>query len=636
MRTVHLLALLLVLPLLAWCAPSAPVAQMTRDLRAGLQQRQLNVEFAEMTAFFSDRLDNSAGAKTFSDKTGNCRLSWFDWMMRHPIESVGASNEFTRMLHDNAGKADGVARIVDIAAGKLDAQVLGGMRPIIRENDPTLRELGSLLLHARQQFGASLAPLTPAERDELQAKLFTQSSGPDAHAPFFADKTEGRRVCDLLEKIDRVSLMRAGEALAGLTNPKILTQLSATGKKLTAGKDTVTVESPAGNILFGGPEANEYRLDELTDICALIDAGGDDTYIEGTVSADRPVLVIIDLGGNDTYMGTSPGIQGGAVLGASLLVDVAGDDAYTAGSVAQGAALAGVGMLVDMAGNDTYKADTRVQGSAVCGIGLLLDKAGNDDYRTALLGQGVGGPLGFGLLDDLAGNDHYYAGGKYPDGYDDTPGYNGWSQGAGVGPRGVANGGIGVLLDGGGDDIYEADYFSHGAGYWFALGFARDFGGNDQRVGSTRTAFDGGERAEKRFLRWGIGFGCHYAAGYLIDDAGNDEYLGDHACVGFNWDIGITALIDLAGNDKYATTASGIGVCYNSGLAVLFDAQGNDTYSSGSIGTAGAKSDYHAQDARSHNFAFFLDQLGEDTYPKGLENGTTTERGWAGGMFIDK
>ena len=632
-----LLTILLVFPLLAWCAPSAPVAQMTGELRANLQKRQLNVEFAEMTAFFSDRLDNSAGAKTFSDKTGNCRLSWFDWMMRHPIESVGAADEFTRTLHVNAGKPDGVARIVDMAAGKLDAQILGGGEPtVISVTDPILMKLSLAVLLAHSGFTSALAPLTPTEREELQTKLFTQSSGPDAHAPFFADKTEGRRVCDLLEKIDRVSLMRAGEALARLADARYLEQLRTFAVREAGNNPTRRFTSHKGDILLGGPGANEYRLEELADVYAVIDVGGDDTYIEGTVSPTRPVLVIIDFDGNDTYKGTLPGIQGGAVLGASLLVDQAGDDTYTAGSVAQGAALAGVGILVDSAGNDKYVADTRVQGSAVCGIGLLLDKAGDDDYRGALLAQGVGGPLGFGLLDDLDGNDHYYAGGKYPDGYDDTPGYNGWSQGAGVGPRGVANGGIGVLLDGGGDDVYEADYFSHGAGYWFALGFARDFGGNDQRVGSTRTAFDGGERAEKRFLRWGIGFGCHYAAGYLIDDAGDDAYLGDHACLGFNWDIGITALIDLAGNDKYATTASGIGVCFNSGLAVLFDAQGDDTYASGSIGTAGEKSDYHAQDARSHNFAFFLDLQGQDTYPKELQNGTTAERGWAGGMFIDQ
>lgn len=636
MRTIPHLALLLILPVLAWCAPSAQVTQMTGDFRAELQKRQLEGKYADMAAYFADRLDNSADAKTFSDKTGNCRLSWFDWMMRHPLESVGAAEEFTRTLHENAGKPDGVSRIVDMAAGKLDAQILGGTLPqgVTRFN-PALQKLDSSLLRARRMFEAALAPLTPADREELQAKLFTQSTGPGAEAPFFADQKEGRRVCDLLEKLDRSLLLQSGEALAELTDPAFLAKLSETGKKLTAGKETAIVESPVGKILFGGAGTNEYRLEELVDVCAVIDIGGDDTYIEGTVSPTRPVLAVIDLAGNDTYKGTLPGIQGGAILGVSLLVDAAGNDTYTAGSVAQGACLAGVGLLLDNAGNDTYKADTRVQGSAVCGIGLLLDRDGDDDYRGALLAQGVGGPLGFGLLDDLDGNDHYYAGGKYPDGYDDSPGYNGWSQGAGVGPRGAANGGIGVLLDGGGDDVYEADYFSHGGGYWFALGFARDFGGNDQRLGSTRTAWDGSERKEPRFLRYGNGFGVHYAAGYLIDDAGDDSYLTTFAGTGFTWDIGITAVLDFDGNDHYQA-GSGVGACFNTGLMVLFDAKGDDTYDSANAGLADAKSDYHPDDARAYNFTLLLDLQGQDTYPKEMQNGTEGERGWAGGMFIDK
>jgi len=636
MNKLTLLALLLVLPILAWCEPLPSVKLLTDEFNAELQQRQLDVQYLDMIAFFADRLDHSAGGRSFSDKTGNCRLSWFEWMMRHPIESVGVADEFTRALHDSASRPDGLPRLVDMAAVKLDAPIVGGAEPIaVPRGDPALAKLAASLLRASHAIDAALAPLTQAEREELRVNLFEQSTGRGARAPNFANQQKGRRVCDLLEKLDRVSLMRAAEALAPLAEPKSLAQLAEIAARETGGKATAIVKSPAGDILFGGPAANEYRLDELAGVCAVIDAGGDDTYIEGIVSAVRPVLVVIDLDGNDTYRGEQPGIQGGAVLGASLLVDAAGDDTYAAGSVAQGACLAGIGILIDSAGNDKYVADTRVQGSAVCGIGLLLDRAGNDDYRGALLAQGVGGPLGFGLHDDLDGNDHYFAGGKYPDGYDDTPGYNGWSQGAGVGPRGTANGGIGVLLDGGGDDIYEADYFSHGGGYWFALGFARDFGGNDRCLGSTRTAWDGGERKEARFMRYGNGFGVHYAAGYLFDDAGNDSYFTDFAGAGFTWDIGITALVDLDGNDRYESS-SGVGACFNTGLMVLFDAKGDDTYVSGNAGLADAKSEYHADDPRAYNFTMLLDLAGQDTYPQEMQNGAKAERGWAGGMFVDK
>ncbi|HVF09513.1 MAG TPA: hypothetical protein VNA16_01850, partial [Abditibacteriaceae bacterium] len=575
----------------------------------------------------------------FSDKTGNCRLSWFDWMMRHSVQSVDAADEFTRLVHTAAEREDGAfLKIVAIAATKLDAPLPTALRTGQQAQggtDPGLQTLQRTIQQVRQEHAQALVPLTVAEREELQAKLYIQAAGPKANAPRFNDKIDGRRVSDLLEKMDRRSLMQAAATVSGLSEQAVLRQLTQSATRRTRGKAQVMVGTPAGKIVFGGSGNNEYRLNEMADVCAVVDVGGDDVYIEGAVTAVRPVLVLLDLNGNDTYRGEQPGIQGGAVLGVSLLIDAAGNDTYTADDIAQGSALGGVGLLVDKTGDDKYLGDKRVQGQAVCGLGVLIDRAGNDGYRTALLGQGVGGPLGFGLLDDLAGNDHYYAGGKYADGYDDSPGYNGWSQGVGVGPRGTANGGIGTLLDGGGDDVYEADYFSHGGGYWFALGFARDFGGNDQRVGSTRTAWDGSPRTEARFLRYGNGFGVHYAAGYLFDDTGNDIYFADFAGVGFAWDIGITSIIDMAGNDRYES-GSGVGACFNSGLSMLFDAKGDDTYISGNAGSASEKSEYHPDEPHAYNFAYILDLQGQDTYPADITNNRETERGWPGGLVIDR
>lgn len=633
MRRVAWLGLSVLLALGAW-AQAGPVEQALAEFAAGLKARGITDKYADMTAFFGQRLDDSAGTKTFSDKTGNCRLSWFDAMLRRPADSVSLANDYTRALHAVAGRPRlAVAGLVDTAAAKLDAPI-DLPRPITATPgaDSGLAQLTIALLAAKQNFNDALAPLIPAERDELAANLFVQSTGPEAQAPFFADKDKGRRVCDLLEKINRRRLHSAAAALAPLTEAELIPALRRTAAGHKAGERIAT---PAGVVLIGGPGNDIYKLDELDDVAAVLDPLGDDVYLEGTTSDERPVLALLDLAGNDTYQGEQPGIQGGAVLGVSLLLDVSGDDTYTAHDVAQGACLGGAGLLVDLAGNDRYTARRRVQGSAVCGIGLLLDRAGQDAYRGALLAQGVGGPLGFGLLDDLSGNDTYYAGGLDLDGYDDSPGYNGWSQGMGVGPRGTANGGIGTLLDGAGDDTYEADYFSTGGGYWFALGFLRDFGGNDQYLGATRTAFDGGPRKETRFLRYGIGFGCHYACGYLFDDAGDDSYTGDHACVAFNWDIGVGALVDLGGNDRYAATSYGVATCAQSGLALLFDAAGDDSYSAASTGNAPAKSEYHT-DPRAWNFTLLLDAAGKDTYPDPLANGAIAERGWAGGFVVDK
>ena len=105
----------------------------------------------------------------------------------------------------------------------------------------------------------------------------------------------------------------------------------------------------------------------------------------------------------------------------------------------------------------------RVQGQALGGVGILLDRAGKDDYHAAMWAQGFGGPLGFGVLDDLEGNDHYYCGGMWRDSYyprrrvmKPGPGHWRWTPGRG-------RGGIGVILDGSGDDVYEYDYFGKAA-----------------------------------------------------------------------------------------------------------------------------------------------------------------------------
>jgi hypothetical protein len=401
------------------------------------------------------------------------------------------------------------------------------------------------------------------------------------------------------------------------------------------GRVVRSIETRDGTILIGGADSNTYDLNELKDVSVVIDLGGNDRYINGSLSEHRPVLIILDLSGDDTYTGTTAGIQGGAIMGASLLVDQRGHDSYKSSDVAQGSTLGGIGILIDESGNDSYRGDRRVQGQAIGGIGILLDQNGDDDYRAALLSQGAGGPLGFGLLIDLEGADRYFAGGKYPGPYDDTPGFNGWSQGIGEGAESIANGGIGILLDGAGDDLYQADYFSHGGGYWFGAGIARDFGGNDRRIGATADNFDGSPRTEERYLRWGIGFACHYSAGYVFDDDGNDLYEANWASIAYAWDFSVAALCDFHGDDRYVSTGTGVAQSVNRSAAILYDTSGDDFYDAKEPGFA-EEQRKKAYEANESSFTLLFDSEGNDTYSKGLKNNSNFVRGWRGGMFIDR
>ena len=69
---------------------------------------------------------------------------------------------------------------------------------------------------------------------------------------------------------------------------------------------------------------------------------------------------------------------------------------------------------------------------------------------------------------------------------------------------------------------------------------------------------------------------------------------------------------------------------------MLFDAKGDDTYVSGNAGVASEKSEYHPDEARAYNFAYVLDLQGQDTYPAEITNNRETERGWPGGLVIDR
>ncbi len=258
----------------------------------------------------------------------------------------------------------------------------------------------------------------------------------------------------------------------------------------------------------------------------VIDLGGENTYYDGTVSVDRPLLVNVNLGGHNLYRSAKPAVQGGSILGVSMIVNAEGGNRYDANDLAQASTIGGVGIIVEFGGENTYRGVRRVQAQAIGGVGIIVSHGGGNSYHAGMWGQGLGGPLGFGILDDISGNDHYYLGGLYVNSYKpETPGYEGFGQGVGGGIRQVACGGVGMLLNGGGHNVYEFDYLSHGGGYWCGLGFARDFGGYSKRL-IARKNFYGSERTESLFQRFGCGWGCHYAQGFCFDDKGHSTFEG--------------------------------------------------------------------------------------------------------------
>lgn len=628
--------------------PLAPgmITLLEDEIKAGLKRRGIEPGFAQFVSYAATNLDTTADRRSWSEIAGNCRLSWYDKLYRNPLKSTAEAEQFTRKLHQAVlANSPGLGRVLDMTAEKLDWKA-PKTAPVgqVGSSEEALNAIEQAVTKARTSYQASLAPLTPAERSVLQQDLYRVMTEWNRVGHTLPDRDSGRRLLDLLEKADWSSMYAAARALVPLTDVQLLKQLRglpAEGNvkvEGVAGTIVRRINTPAGDIVIGGKDRNTYELDKMPGVCAVIDLGGDDEYREGTVSFDRPVLVVIDLAGNDNYIAGTPGAQGGAVLGVSMLLDLEGNDTYRARDVAQGSALGGIGILVDYAGNDVYAGYRRVQGQALGGIGILIDREGNDRYHAAMWAQGFGGPLGLGLLDDVAGKDHYSLGGLYPNSFKpETPGYEGWGQGVGAGLRGVANGGIGVLLEGGGDDLYEYDYMAQGGGYWLGLGMARDFGGNDRRLCGTRNEFDGGKRTEPVFQRYANGWGCHYSLGFCFDDSGNDTYGGTIMGLGFGWDMSVGVLCDFAGDDRYEAARENTQGCgAQGGLGILFDYEGKDVYLGQNQGYASPSIWYHSPSSCGGNFSFVVDYGGEDEYGCGVENNSYNQRGNEGGFVIDR
>lgn len=392
----------------------------------------------------------------------------------------------------------------------------------------------------------------------------------------------------------------------------------------------VHIPTPHGIVALHDARADTHQPGRYL---LLLDTGGDDTYlgVGGNTSADHPITLLIDLRGNDRYLQdkslATRGVAalpdrrtrrmvpccGGAMLGYAFVLDREGNDHYRALTLTQGAALFGVGALVDSAGDDRYECYLRGQGSGEWGVGMLVDRAGHDRYHCFGLAQGYGGTKGYGLLLDVAGNDRYVADDQtldFPS--PQTERHNvSLAQGAGNGRRADYSdgrslaGGIGVLVDGAGDDHYSCGVFGQGVGYWYGLGVLTDGGGNDQYEGV-----------------WYVqGASAHFAVGILEDVSGDDRYLASmNMAQGAGHDFSVGWLIERGGNDHYRAPNLSLGGGNANGIGIFWDVAGDDRYEvqpgitlgRSSIGARGTLREL------ALCLGLFCDTGGDDTYPEAL------------------
>lgn len=553
-----------------------------------------------------------------------------------------------------AGATDDVSGLVASAAAELGhgSLVLEGMP---RRPEPGadvaayLAYLAAVLDLAKAHRDQAFARLTPDELRAIYVRAPALVGLVRRHVyvqvPLKDDREQLNRILELVAlhaKVDHQRLARAGLALGQLARRDFLGQMR---RDLVAGAGAIAKaqrpsvpgctgellaasESTAGRIVIGGASKNGYA--RATGVALIVDLGGDDAWGDGCATValaanaapDAPlptgISVALDLGGNDTWSSLgyctsgelfAGSAQGSAIAGCALACDLDGNDTWTSGQLGQGAAVYGVGLLADLGGADRYTSDAVSNGAAMDGIGVWYDAAGDDVVTSTICAAGFALPGGLGLYYDRRGKDVVSVSGRNaqpPIGstYGTAGCFHGMGLGMGLGLRGWAGGGVGVVIDGEGDDAYSAGEFAFGCGYFFGTGIFVNGKGNDR--------YEAG--------RYGIATGAHQATGFFRDLAGDDQYLVTSvAALAGNWDTMVSSFVDDLGNDRYeCRDGIGMGSATITSFALFYDGGGKDTYKAmgpDCLGHAG-----HPDDGERGgiSFAVFLDRGKDaDVYARG-------------------
>ena len=91
-----------------------------------------------------------------------------------------------------------------------------------------------------------------------------------------------------------------------------------------------------------------------------------------------------------------------------MLLDLEGDDHYSARNRSAGFGAAGFGLFADLAGDDVVELGHHGGGVGLFGVGFFVDLAGADQHRAKGNSFGLGMPGGLGLFaDGINGNERY-------------------------------------------------------------------------------------------------------------------------------------------------------------------------------------------------------------------------------------
>lgn len=401
------------------------------------------------------------------------------------------------------------------------AHVLANVEPL--EVTPLSVRDAVVALDAR--FGVQRAPpaygalleLDPRLQELVSALASALIVAQDARDKAYAG-VEERALLDALETERPEAMALIANVDTMLVKRAALTMAAAVDAQLPALQALALELRPAFAV---GAGAGEPPLIDLAPALVMDPLGVNNHHT-------KDAALVIDLGGDDIYDTNA----GGALIHLNLV-----GDASTCQASALGLSIGcenedafqsfSASMLIDVAGDDTYgvyKPPRPGSRDAICSSDPVV-------RRVVVQGSGSGG---IGMLIDVSGADLY----------------RGKTLAQGNGHLG----GVGALFDLEGDDAYHAVRSAMGSGVLGGTGIFYEGAGHDTytfAAPSDRGLFNVDQFRCDTTARLGLGSAVLQSTGHFVDHSGDDTYRVDAQGLGHAQSTSIAQFADLAGNDDY-------------------------------------------------------------------------------------
>ena len=160
--------------------PLAPgmMAILQQEIINSVRERGVMDNFSRFQRYTGYKLDSSAAAYTGSELAGNCRLSWYDHMLRHPLGAVAEAEQFTRDVHMAIlNDRGGLAKLLPIIAEKLDLPKHAARKyPKAKTPQEAIEIVKQALIEAKAAHAAALAPVDQ-ERNPAVGLVYLSGDG---------------------------------------------------------------------------------------------------------------------------------------------------------------------------------------------------------------------------------------------------------------------------------------------------------------------------------------------------------------------------------------------------------------------------------------------------------------------------